>query len=185
MSQPGIYKVEQALLHLKGVTILTVWTNLEFQDSVTIGKWLSVIKRSRCLYSGIEDVGDMYKDPGRCSRKHHEKRTLSFFSFFLLLDILLIYISNVIPFPGLPSGTSYPISTPPAAMRVLLNPLPPSCSGIPQQWGIQPPQVQWAILPLLFNRAILCHTCGWNHGSLHVYSLVGDPVPGALRYMAG
>jgi hypothetical protein len=26
--------------------------------------------------------------------------------------------------------------------------------------------------------AILCYICGWSHGSLHVYSLVGGFVPG-------
>jgi hypothetical protein len=32
---------------------------------------------------------------------------LSFFlSFFFLFDVLFIYISNVIPFPGFPSGNS-------------------------------------------------------------------------------
>jgi hypothetical protein len=33
------------------------------------------------------------------------------------------------------------------------------------------------ILPLMSNKAILCHLCGQSHGSLHVYSLVGGPVP--------
>jgi hypothetical protein len=28
-------------------------------------------------------------------------------------------------------------------------------------------------------KAIICYICGWNHGSLHVYSLVGDLAPGS------
>jgi hypothetical protein len=37
-----------------------------------------------------------------------------FFSFFLLLNIFFIYISNVIPFPSFPFGNSHPIPLPPA-----------------------------------------------------------------------
>ena len=33
-------------------------------------------------------------------------------------------------------------------------------------------------LPLLSEKAILCYICIWNCGSLHVYSLGGDLVPG-------
>ena len=32
---------------------------------------------------------------------------------------------------------------------------------------------------LMPNKAILCYICNWNHGSLHVYSLVGGLVPGS------
>ena len=31
------------------------------------------------------------------------------------------------------------------------------------------------------NKPIFCHMYGQGHGSLHVYSLVGDPVPGSSR----
>jgi hypothetical protein len=34
------------------------------------------------------------------------------------------------------------------------------------------------LLPLMFSKAILCYICGWSHGPLHVYSLVGGLVPG-------
>ena len=37
---------------------------------------------------------------------------------------------------------------------------------------------------VLSNKAILCHICGWSHGSLHVYSLVGGPVPRSSRGLA-
>jgi hypothetical protein len=29
------------------------------------------------------------------------------------------------------------------------------------------------------HKIILCYTCGWGHGSLHVYTFVGDLVPGS------
>jgi hypothetical protein len=32
---------------------------------------------------------------------------------------------------------------------------------------------------LMPSKAILCYTCSWSHGSLRVYSLVGDLVPGS------
>ena len=52
---------------------------------------------------------------------------------------------------------------------------------IPLHWGIKHPQAQGSLLPLMSNKAILCHICGWSHGSLHVYSSVGGPVSGSLR----
>jgi hypothetical protein len=58
-------------------------------------------------------------------------------------------------------------------------PLPSSHPGIPLHWGIEHPQARGPLLPLMFNKAILCHICGQHHGSLHVYSLVGGPVPGS------
>jgi hypothetical protein len=47
----------------------------------------------------------------------------------VLLDILFIYISNVIPFLGFPPEIPYPIPPPPASMRVLSN--PPTHSHLP------------------------------------------------------
>ena len=32
--------------------------------------------------------------------------------------------------------------------------------------------------------AILCHICSQRHGSLHVYSLIGGPVPGSFGDLA-
>jgi hypothetical protein len=61
---------------------------------------------------------------------------------------------------------------PPPTHRLL-----PSHPGIPLHWGIEPLQDQEPFLPLMSNKAILCHICSWSHGSLHVYSLVGGPVP--------
>ena len=101
-----------------------------------------------------------------------------------LLDIFFIYISNVFPFPGLPFGNSlsYPPSPcfyegAPWAACPLLSSLP----GIPLHWDIEHPQTQGPLLPLMFNKAILCHICCWSHRSIHRYSLVGGPVPGSSR----
>jgi hypothetical protein len=97
---------------------------------------------------------------------------------FFLLDILFIYILNVIPFPGYPSRkpTSHPPSTcfyegdPPTTYP----PLPPH-PGIPLPLGIEPSRDQ-GLMP---DKAILCYICCWNHGSLHVYSLVSGLVLGS------
>jgi len=93
---------------------------------------------------------------------------------FLLSFILFIYISNVIPFPSLPSA--YPLSHPPSSMRVLPHLPTHSChtilafpfagssslqrtKGLPSHWC-----------------QMLCYICSWSHGSLHVFSLVGGLV---------
>ena len=89
---------------------------------------------------------------------------------FFLLDILFIYISNVIPFHGFLSRSPHPLRLP-----LLLwgwsstHPLLPHCPGIPLYWGIEPSQDQGIILPLMLDKAI----CSWSNGSLHVSSLVG------------
>jgi hypothetical protein len=44
-----------------------------------------------------------------------------FSSICFLLDILYIYISNVIPFPSFPSRNPYPTLPLPASMRVLTH----------------------------------------------------------------
>jgi len=99
--------------------------------------------------------------------------------FFLLH--FFIYMSNVIPFPGFPSGNS-PI---PSFLHLLLwgcfptHSLPPLCPGIPLHWGIKPSQDQGPLLPLLPNKAILCYICSWSHESVHVYSLVDGLVHGS------
>ena len=64
-----------------------------------------------------------------------------------LLDIFFIYISNVIPFPGVPSEN--PLSPP-----VPLLPNPPTPipgTGSPLHWGIEPLQDLGPLLPLMTN----------------------------------
>ena len=59
-----------------------------------------------------------------------------------------------------PPETPYPI--PPASMRVAppsTHPFLPSRPDIPLHWGIKPPQDQGLVLPLMSDKAILCHIC--------------------------
>jgi hypothetical protein len=86
---------------------------------------------------------------------------------FLLVN-LLIYISNVILIPGFPF--------PPHPPTHSFLPYHPS---IPLLWGIEPPQDQEPLLPLVPDKAVLYYICSWSHGSLHVNSLVGVLVPGS------
>ena len=50
---------------------------------------------------------------------------------------------------------------------------------IPFYWSIVPSQDKGPLLPLMHKKAILCYMCGWSHGHLHVYSLVGGLDPGS------
>ena len=59
--------------------------------------------------------------------------------------------------------------------------LPPHHPGILLYWGIEPPQDQEPLLPLMSDKAILCYISSCSHGALHVYSLVGRLVPGSSR----
>jgi hypothetical protein len=99
---------------------------------------------------------------------------LFFISLNFILDILFIYISNVIPLPGFSSENSLSLPHPcfyedaPPPTYLLLPPLP----SIPLHWGIEPPQAQGPLLLLMPDKAILCYICSWSHESLHVYSLV-------------
>ena len=100
-------------------------------------------------------------------------------SSIFLLDILFIYISNVIPLPGFPSKNFLSNPPPSASMRVFLHPLLLPVLAFPSVWGIEHSQDQAPLLPLKPDTAILCYICGWSHGSLHVYSLIGGLVPGS------
>lgn len=96
-------------------------------------------------------------------------------SLFKKLDILFIYILNVILFPGFPSGTTlsyYPSCCFYKCAPQHTYPLPPQHPDIPLY-------CQGPILPLMLSKAILCYKSGWSHGLLHVYSLVVDLVPGS------
>jgi hypothetical protein len=63
------------------------------------------------------------------------------------------------------------------------HPLPPSHPGIPLHWGIEPPQAQGPLLPLMSNKVILCHIRSQSHGpSMCTHWLVVHSlgVPGVL-----
>jgi hypothetical protein len=90
---------------------------------------------------------------------------------------------NVILFPGFPSRN--PLSHPPSpclyegAPKPIHAPLT-SSPGIPLHWGIKLPQDQGLFLPLMSNKAILCHISSQRHGFLIVYSLIDGSVLGGL-----
>jgi hypothetical protein len=101
----------------------------------------------------------------------------SFFSFlffsFLFLDVFFIYISNVIPFSGLPSGNP----SPPASMRLLPN--PPAPTFLPWHSPIlvhQTPSGPRASPPTDVYQ---------SHPLPHMYSLVGGPVLRSTRWGGG
>ena len=104
-----------------------------------------------------------------------------------LLDILFIYISNVISFPSFHS--SKPLSHPPSpcyeGAQTPAHPLLPPCPGILLHWGMESSQNQGPLLPLLSNKAIFCYICGWSPGTLHVYSLINGLVPGSPGGLVG
>ena len=94
------------------------------------------------------------------------------------MDILFIYISNLISFPGFPSRNP-PSHTPSLCFYesapLPTNPLP----GIPLHWDMDPSQDQGPLFPLMSNKVILCYICDWSQGFLHVYSWVGSLIPGS------
>ena len=95
--------------------------------------------------------------------------TYLFIRYFLYLHF------RCYPFPGFPPQNSLSYLPSPCSPT---HPLPILCPGIPLHWGIEPSQDQGPLLPFMSDKAIFCYICGWSHGSLHVYSLVGGLVPG-------
>jgi hypothetical protein len=103
----------------------------------------------------------------------HALSTPPFIGYFLYLHFKCCL------FPGLPSREPlshllshclYEGAAP------LTHPCQPSHSGISLHWEIKHPQAQGPLLPLMSNKAILCHICCLSHGSLQLCSFVVDPV---------
>ena len=87
------------------------------------------------------------------------------------MDILFIYISNVIPFPGFPSAT--PLSHPP--LPFFYEGAPPSTysllphrPSIPLHWDVKPSQDQGPPFPLMPDKAL--------HSLQSFLSFIGVPV---------
>ena len=77
-----------------------------------------------------------------------------------------------------PSHPLFPL--PFASVRVLLHPFTHSCFtplASPYTGASSLPP-----LPLMSDKAMLCYICIWRPGSLHVYSLVGEFIPGSSRW---
>jgi hypothetical protein len=113
--------------------------------------------------------GTSYRHTKFCGTQNRGVRYFIFLIFF-------IYISNFIPFPHFP--LKIPLSHPPSPCS-LTHPLLLPCPGIPLHWVIKPSQDQGPLLLLMSHKAILCYICGWSLESLHMYSLLGDLVPGS------
>ena len=75
-----------------------------------------------------------------------------------------------------PLKTPNPIPRPPAHQ-------PTHCCfpvlAFPYTGSLSQSQDQGPFLPMMPDKAILCYICGWSHGYLHVYSLVGGLVSGS------
>ena len=59
----------------------------------------------------------------------------------------------------------------------------PPYPGIPLHWSIKPSHDQGHLCLLMSNKAILCYIYSGNHGSLHVYTLVGGLFPGSSGWV--
>jgi hypothetical protein len=100
------------------------------------------------------------------------------------LVILVIYLSNVIPFPGFLPENPHHTPLPPVSMKVLshltthppTHPLLPHHPSISLCWCIKHSQDQGFPLPMMPDKAIVCYICRWSHESLQVYCLVGSLV---------
>jgi hypothetical protein len=98
-----------------------------------------------------------------------------------LLDIMFIYISNTITFPGFPSAKClsscysicFYVGAPPAT-----QPLQSYCLSIPLYWGIEPSQDQGSLLPLMPDNTIFYYMCSWSYGPSSMCTLVGGLAPG-------
>jgi hypothetical protein len=96
-----------------------------------------------------------------------------FYYFFILVDIFFIYISNVFPFPGIPSGI--PLYHP-SSLCLYDGASPSTCSSLPTlafpyTGALNLPEDQGPLFTVMSNKAILSHIDSQSHGSLHVYSL--------------
>ena len=98
-----------------------------------------------------------------------------FYVFFSFFTGYFIYLHFKCYLPSQFSLHKSPIGCSPTHVCPLQRP------GIPLRWGIQPPQDQGPLLPLMPDKAILCYICSWSHWPLLVSSLVDVLVPGSFR----
>ena len=79
------------------------------------------------------------------------------------------------PFLVSPLETPYPILPSPASMRVFLHPLTPASlpwHSLTLECSCKPLHEQCPLLPLMPEKVMLYYILCWNHGFLHVYSLI-------------
>ena len=109
--------------------------------------------------------------------QHLEKRWL--FTYYILLDIFFIYISNVIPFPCFPSENPLLPPLPPYSLTYPL--LIPGLATLGHRASTGPR----ASLPIDEQQGHSLYICSWRLESHHVYSLVGGLVPGSSEGTVG
>ena len=99
----------------------------------------------------------------------------------LLLHSFFHWIFSLFTFQMLSPSSISALETPilHEGSHLPTHPHLPHCPQIPLHWGIELSQEEGNLLPLMADKAILCYICSWSRGSLHVYSLVGDLVPGS------
>jgi hypothetical protein len=83
------------------------------------------------------------------------------------------------PFPVVVPPNPLPHPPFPASMRVLPHPLIHSHLPHSPAFSYTGASSLHRTITWRPYKAILCYICGWSHGSLHVYFLVGDLVPGS------
>ena len=102
--------------------------------------------------------------PSFCTIVFHRMAAFCFFFYYF------IYLhSKLSPFQVSPLKIPYTITLPPCLYKGALPPshsLPSFLPGIYLHWGIKHTQAQGPLLPVMSNKAILCHICGQSHGSL-------------------
>jgi len=102
---------------------------------------------------------------------------------FILLVTVFIYISNVVPLPGFTSTNSLSPSPSPCFYKgALVATYFSFLSTLAFPYVVESPQDQACPFLLMSDEAVLCYIC---HGSLHVYSLVADLVPGSFGGLVG
>jgi hypothetical protein len=145
--------------------------------------WLCFCLLNKTLVYSLSfwEIGDLNVTP---LAHVSQKATFQFIDYFLssftfLLDILFIYISTVIPFPGF--SFTNPISHLPPLLLWGCSPThPPTHSylnvlAFPYTGALSLHRTQG--LPSYWCQ--ISYLCSWCHGSLHVYSLVDGLVPGS------
>jgi hypothetical protein len=102
--------------------------------------------------------------------------------FYLFIIKYFIYLHfQCYPLSWLPIWKPPSHAPDPASVRML--PLPPTHSHLPiltfpYTGAMESSQDQGTLLPLMLPTKF-CYICSWNHGSLHVYSFIGELFPGS------
>jgi hypothetical protein len=102
----------------------------------------------------------------------------SFKNFYWLFYLFVFQM--LFPFLFSPLQPSYPLAPPSYFYDGAPPPTPSHLTALALTnagaWSLH--RIKGFPSHLIPDKAILCYICGWSHGYLHVYSLVGGLVPG-------